>query len=199
MTTDDEEIAAVARAAGADVPFLRPAQLARDETPSIDVIEHALEWLDEHEGYHPEYVLLIQPTEPFVRPEQIRETLELMSDRGADSAITVVEVPRKFHPYHVRIRDDEGWIEYADESAHYAHTRRQDDPPRWAMGNLYWFRSDAFRAKRQIEVGRRVCLEIDAVSAHSLDTPDDWLVAEALVAAGALSNSQTSKGGKGRS
>ncbi len=185
VTTDDEEIAAVARAAGAETPFLRPAELSADTTPSIPVIEHALLWLDEHEGYRPDVVLLVQPTEPFIRPEQIRETLELLIESGADSAVTLTEVPRKFHPFHVRERDEDGWIEYVDPSAHYAHTRRQDDPPRWAVANLYWFRRESFLETRTLETGRRVGLPVDAVSAHDLDTPDDWRIAEALLAAGA--------------
>jgi len=184
VTTDDEEIAAVARAAGADVPFLRPAELAADHTPSLDVIEHALGWLDEHESYRPDVVLLLEPTKPFVRPEQIRESLRLMLETGADSAITAIEVPRRFHPFHVRGRDADGWIEFVDPEAHYSHTRRQDDPPRWSVANLYWFRREAFLATRTLETGRRVALAVDAISAHDLDSEEDWAIAEALVAAG---------------
>ena len=184
VTTDDVEIAAIARAAGADVPFLRPAELATDSAPSIDVIEHALLWLDEHETYRPEYVLLVQPTEPFIRPDQIRDSFELMLERRADAAITAIEVPRRFHPFHVREQDAEGWIEFRDPDAHYAHTRRQDDPVYWSVANLYWFRREAFLETRKLETGRRVALPVDTISAHDLDTLEDWAVAEALVATG---------------
>jgi CMP-N-acetylneuraminic acid synthetase len=186
VSTDDERIAAAARAAGADVPFLRPPELARDKTSGIAVVEHALAWLEEHEDYRPEYVLLVQPTEPFIRPEQIRATLELLLERGADSAVTLVEVPRNNHPYHVRVIDEHGWLEFADEENHYAHPTRQQDPPRWAFANLYWFRREAFLRTHQVETGRRVGLPVDAVSALDLNTPDDWRLAEALIAAGGL-------------
>jgi CMP-N,N'-diacetyllegionaminic acid synthase len=185
VSTDDERIAEVARAAGAEVPFLRPTELAQDGTPAIDVVEHALEWLEREECYRPEYVLLVQPTEPFVRPEQIRDALELLLARRADSAITVVEVPRNYHPYHVRVLDGDGGLEFADEKAHYAHPTRQDDPPRWAFANLYWFRRDAFLRERRIETGKRVGLPVDAVSALDINTADDLRLAEALLAAGA--------------
>ncbi|HEX5449971.1 MAG TPA: acylneuraminate cytidylyltransferase family protein [Gaiellaceae bacterium] len=181
VSTDDERIAEVARAAGADVPFLRPAQLAADDTPSIDVVDHALRWLEENEGATPELVLLVQPTEPFVQPEQITQTLELMLKRGADSAITMTEVPRNNHPYHVRERTDDGWLSFEQPDAHRAHPTRQDDPPRWAFGNLYWFRREAFLATRRLETDKHVGLPIDAVSALDLNTPDDWALAEALL------------------
>jgi CMP-N,N'-diacetyllegionaminic acid synthase len=180
VTTDDEEIAEVVRTFGADVPFLRPAELAEDSTPAIDVIYHALAWLDEHESYRPECVLVVQPTEPFVQPTQIRETLDLLLEHEADSAITVVEVPRNYHPYHVRVLDGDGLLEFADAEAHYAHPTRQDDPPRWAFANLYWVRRESFVRTRRLETGRRVGLPVDPISALDLNTPADWQLAEAL-------------------
>ena len=183
VSTDDERIAAVARAAGAEVPFLRPAELAGDLTPAIDVVEHALRWLDEHEHYRPEYVLLVQPTEPFVQPQQIRAAFELLLARGADSAITVVPVPRNYHPFHVRVLDEESRLEFADEEAHYAHPNRQEDPPRWAFANLYWFTRRIFLETRRIEAGKRVGLPVDALSALDLNTADEWRLAEALIEA----------------
>lgn len=186
VSTDDDRIAEVARAAGADVPFMRPGELAADTTPSIDVIEHALRWLQAHESGMPELVLLLQPTEPFVRPEQIRETLELMLQRGADSAITITPVPRNHHPFHVRELDGDGRLRFEQPEQHSAHPTRQDDPPRWSFGNLYWFRSEAFLATRRLETDNHVGLPIDELSALDLNTPADWAVAEALIAAGAI-------------
>jgi CMP-N,N'-diacetyllegionaminic acid synthase len=182
VSTDDEEIAAVARDAGAETPFLRPAELAGDEVSGIAVVEHALRWLADEEGYEPELVLLVQPTEPFVRPEQIRAALELLVERGADSAITTVEVPRNFHPFHVRVADGDGWLQFDRPEEHAAHPTRQSDPPRYAFGNLYWFRREAFLAERHVEPGRRVGLPIDPLSALDLNTEEDWRLAELLAA-----------------
>jgi len=182
VSTDDEEIASVARAAGAKTPFVRPAELAGDEVSGIAVVEHALEWLASEEGYEPEFVLLVQPTEPFVRPEQIRAAFELLVERGADSAITTVEVPRNFHPFHVRAANEDGWLRFDRPDEHAAHPTRQSDPPRYAFGNLYWFRREAFLAERQVEPGRRVGLPIDPLSALDLNTEEDWRLAELLAA-----------------
>jgi CMP-N-acetylneuraminic acid synthetase len=182
VSTDDEEIASVARAAGAETPFRRPAELAGDEVSGIAVVEHALSWLASEEAYEPEFVLLVQPTEPFVRPEQIRAAFDLLVERGADSAITTVEVPRNFHPFHVRVADGEGWLRFDRPDEHGAHPTRQSDPPRYAFGNLYWFRREAFLAERQVEPGRRVGLPIDPLSALDLNTEEDWRLAELLAA-----------------
>ena len=182
VSTDDEEIAAVARAAGAETPFVRPAELAGDDVSGIAVVEHALEWLAAEEGYEPELVLLVQPTEPFVRPEQIRAALELLVRSGADSAITIVEVPRNFHPFHVRVADEDGSLRFERPEEHAAHPTRQSDPPRYAFGNLYWFRREAFLAERQVEPGRRVGLPIDPLTALDLNTEEDWRLAELLAA-----------------
>jgi len=177
VSTEDEEIAAVARDAGAEV-IERPEALARDDTPSLDVVEHAFAELPDCQ-----WLLLVQPTEPFVTPTEIAAALELAERRGADSAITVVEVPRNFHPYHVRTLRD-GLLEFDRAEDHYAHPTRQDDPPRFAFGNLYWVRRTAFARERALEAGRRVGLPIDPLTALDLNEPSDWQLAEAVVAAG---------------
>jgi CMP-N-acetylneuraminic acid synthetase len=184
VTTDDDEIAQVAAAAGAEVPFRRPAELAGDDSPTIAAVEHALAWYADA-GVEPEYVLLVQPTEPFVRPGQIRAAFELMVAHDADSAITVVEAPRTYHPFHVRVRDEEGFVRIEREDDHYRHPTRQSDPPRWAFGNLYWVRRAAFLRERRLETSRCVGLPVDAISAFDLNTAEDWRIAEALIASGA--------------
>ena len=77
-----------------------------------------------------------------------------------------------------------GRLAFADPEAHYAHPTRQDDPRRWAFGNLYWFRRESFLETHAIETGVRVGLPVDALSALDLNTPDDWRLAEALLTAG---------------
>src|SRR5215217_5248674 len=67
VSTDDEVIAAMARECGAETPFLRPAEFAQDKTTDLPVFEHALNWLGENEGYHPEMVIQLRPTSP-IRP-----------------------------------------------------------------------------------------------------------------------------------
>ncbi len=90
VSTDDEEIAAVARRYGAEAPFLRPAELAQDHTPDLPVFQHALEWLAEHEGYQPEIVVQLRPTSPFRRVAHIDQAMyRLLEQPEADSVRTV--------------------------------------------------------------------------------------------------------------
>ncbi|MGE0040269.1 MAG: NTP transferase domain-containing protein [Vicinamibacterales bacterium] len=100
VSTDDEEIAAIARAHGGEVPFLRPAELARDETLIFPVLIHALDWLKAHDGYVPDYVLLLQPTSPFRAPEDIEAAVRIATETGGDAVISVG--PAHQHPHWMK-------------------------------------------------------------------------------------------------
>jgi CMP-N-acetylneuraminic acid synthetase len=110
LSTDDEEIAATGRACGVEVPFLRPPELARDDTPSVDVALHALEWLASHEGWRAEVLVLLQPTSPLRRAEHIDAAVAELQRTGADTVVSVVEVPHNFHPWSVMKQSGE-WLE----------------------------------------------------------------------------------------
>ena len=97
VSTDDEEIADVARSLGADVPFLRPAEYAQDNTPDLPVFQHALRWLAEHEGYRPAMVVHLRPTLPFREPRQIDDVIRLMRETGADCVKSVYR--EQHHPH----------------------------------------------------------------------------------------------------
>jgi CMP-N,N'-diacetyllegionaminic acid synthase len=98
LTTDDEEIAAVAREYGCEVPFMRPSELATDTTAHVPVMRHALEWLRGTEGYAPECVALLQPTSPLRQAFHLKEAAEkLMGDNAADSIVSVRPVPERFN------------------------------------------------------------------------------------------------------
>src|SRR5918999_4032681 len=83
LTTDSEEIAAIGRRAGLDVPFLRPASLAADDTPMQPVVEHALAALAE-DGFVPDIVLLLQPTSPLRTPDHLRRAVAALRETNAD-------------------------------------------------------------------------------------------------------------------
>src|SRR5512138_2171489 len=91
VSTDDEEIAAVARDYGAETPFLRPGDLAADDTTDLPVFLHALEWLEQHEDYRPDLIVQLRATSP-IRPPQLvdRAIQKLASHKDADSVRGVV-------------------------------------------------------------------------------------------------------------
>ena len=96
VSTDDEEIAEVARAYHAEVPFLRPKEFATDFATDLQVFQHALQWLKEKEGYEPEIVVHLRPTSPLRRAEDIDKGIALLIKSGADSVRSVT--PIKEHP-----------------------------------------------------------------------------------------------------
>ena len=98
LSTDSEAIAGEGKRAGAEVPFLRPAELAQDDTPTAAVVVHALDWLKENERSLPDILVLLQPTAPLRTGRHIDEALRLLLDSGARSVVSVTEVPGHHHP-----------------------------------------------------------------------------------------------------
>jgi len=92
VSTDDDEIAEISEKLGAEVPFIRPAELAKDGTPTFPVIKHALKWLKENEKYKPELIVLLEPTFPLRTVEKVDEAIKVISsDEEADSLRGVCE------------------------------------------------------------------------------------------------------------
>lgn len=176
LSTDSERIAAEGRRAGLEVPFLRPAALAGDDTPMLPVIEHALDAL-EHDGWAAEVVLLLQPTSPLRRPEHIRDAVRQLRDSGADSVVTVVELPRHFSPDYVMRVDDGRLVPFLAEGG--SVTRRQDARPAFVRdGTVYAFWSRTVRETRSIYGRDCRPLVLSARDSMTIDTPDDWNEAE---------------------
>jgi CMP-N,N'-diacetyllegionaminic acid synthase len=124
VSTDDSEIAAVSKRLGADVPFMRPAHLASDHTPMIDVVADVLATLA-RQDYRPDVLVLLQPTSPFRRADHIDTAVDLLISSGADSVVTVMQVPHQFTPTSLmELRGDrlDSWTDGA------APMRRQDKP-----------------------------------------------------------------------
>jgi len=92
VSTDCESIAETARALGADVPFLRPLHLAQATSTSIEVVQHALQWLKENKNEEYDYVLILQPTSPLRNVSDIDRSIEKIADTGADSVMGMVEI-----------------------------------------------------------------------------------------------------------
>lgn len=108
VSTDDQEIADVARTCGLEVPFLRPANLALDLTPSVPVVQHAVEML-EREGERYDAIFLLQPTTPLRTSADIDGSIELLERTGADSVISFVHVGEK-HPARMKYIDPDGRV-----------------------------------------------------------------------------------------
>lgn len=92
VSTDYENIAEIAKRYGGDVPFLRPAEFAEDNSTSIEVVQHALNWLKENEKEEYDYLMILQPTSPFRTAEDIDECIKKIIDTGADSVMSMMEL-----------------------------------------------------------------------------------------------------------
>jgi len=144
LSTDDEQAAAIARARGCEVPFMRPASLAADDTPHLPVMQHALTWLRDHERYTPDWVMILLPTSPLRQPFHIKEAIDLASTSGADSVVGVDALPPHFNPMRVVSIDEHGWARLFVGGAPVKHRprRRQDLPQAWVLnGAIYVFRT----------------------------------------------------------
>jgi N-acylneuraminate cytidylyltransferase len=130
VSTDDEEIAEVSRSFGAEVPFMRPAELAEDHVLDWPVYKHALDWLKEHEGYTCDYVVHLRPTAPYRKSEWIDEAVELLHQTPEAHSVRSVSEPN-MHPYRTFEIDENGYLEPIMKHRHPEPylLRRQDLPP----------------------------------------------------------------------
>jgi len=181
LSTDSPEIAEAGRRAGLEVPFMRPAALAADDTPMLPVIQHALDEMLRG-GWSADIIVLLQPTSPLRRPDHIRDAVNLLRETNADSVVTVVEVPRHLSPDYV-MRIDEGRLKpFLPDGLRI--TRRQDARPAYSRdGTVYAFRRSTLERFGGIYGDDCRPLLIDARESLSIDTQDDWDEAERVLAA----------------
>ncbi len=186
-STDDEEIAAAARDAGADVPFLRPAELAQDTTEDWPVFQHALQWLEEQEGWVPDLVVNLRPTSPLRRVEHVDAAVQLLLDTGVDSVKSVC-VARQ-HPHKMWVMEPGGGGRMEPYLRTPFRLERGPDVPRAELDTIYWQNGVVDVTRRSVildqgvMIGRTVAgLVTEPEDSVDLDTPLDFTVAEILMA-----------------
>lgn len=179
VSTDDEEIAAVARSEGAETPFMRPVELSDDHTPTRPVVNHAIEAASALYG-KPDYVCCLYATAPFLRADDLLHGFDCLKESGADFAFSVTSFAFPIQRA-LRLLPNGRVGMFAPE---HAMTRSQDLEEAWHdAGQFYWGRTDAFLNNLRMfsEVAVPVILPRDRV--QDIDTPEDWIVAERLFAA----------------
>jgi CMP-N,N'-diacetyllegionaminic acid synthase len=178
VSTDDEAIAKAARALGLEVPFLRPPELASDDTPMLPVLQHAAREIARG-GLAIDAVVLLQPTSPLRQALHIDAAIDLLESSGADSVVSVVEVPHQFSPVSVmRLEDGRLWS-FLDGPL---VTRRQDKPKVFARNGPAVL---AVRT-RVLETGSLYgddCRPLVMTASESIDIdgPDDLALAELML------------------
>lgn len=180
VSTDSQAIAAVARDAGLDVPFVRPADLAGDDTPMLPVIEHAIDELD-RAGWHAEIVVLLQPTSPLRTPLHVRMAVRLLRESQADSVVSVVELPKHLSPDYVMRIDEGKLVPFLPEGMRV--TRRQDARAAFVRdGTVYAFWTRTVREHHSLYGANCRPLVLEQTHSMTIDTWDDWHEAERRLA-----------------
>lgn len=176
VSTEDAEIAAVARQWGAEV-VERPAALARDDSPTLDSLRHAVAVLEAADGYHPDAVLTLQPTSPLRTARHIDEAAALFAgDTLADSLVSCVAVPHIFHPRSVMRRDGAGYlVPYLNDPQ---PSRRQDKEPVLARNGAAVYITRTERLADFVFGGKLIAYMMDEASSLDIDTEADLALAE---------------------
>lgn len=179
LSTDDNEIAEAGRRLDIEVPFLRPAELATDNSASIDVCRHAVEWLEKNENYQPDFVMLLQPTSPLRIASDIRRSVELAVATQANSVVSVYEVHH--HPLWMKVLDSEGWLlDLYPQSM--AATRRQDLSPVFALnGAIYLVLRSCLLTERTFVPDRTHGYVMPSQRSVDVDTPWDFYLADLIL------------------
>ena len=179
VSTEDEEIAQISREAGAEVPFMRPAELAADHSPTIDMVIHALQFF-QNQGEIFDAICLLQPTVPFRLGNDLTQAITRFMESGADSLISVRSVPHAYNPHWVYEQNQAGFLHTAI-SKELRITRRQDLPPAYHRdGSVYLCRSSIVLEDRSL-YGQKIIPFVMANSPNiNIDTMEDWQAAESF-------------------
>lgn len=180
VSTDSAEIAEVATAWGAEVPFLRPSDISGDTTPALPVICHAMGWLEENASWTADAVAYLQPTSPFRNATDIDIAITLLTKREADTVVSVVSVPHNMVPTS-QMEERDGWLSFRVPSSELQFRRQSKD-------RFFARNGPAILLNRRATIlggalyGKRIAAyEMSKLSSLDIDDPEDLAIAEALL------------------
>jgi CMP-N-acetylneuraminic acid synthetase len=181
MSTDDLRIAEVAREHDVEAPFMRPAELAQDDTLALPVVQHAVRWLEENEGYSPGAVMILQPTSPLRRAEHITGAIEVMDRTGADTVVSVVEVPHQYGPASLMSFDAHGRLVPYESGT--MVLSRQDKPVLYARNGpaVLLVKKTTLMDQEMLYGANTQPYLMDEIDSFDVDTINDLVIIEALM------------------
>lgn len=180
VSTDNEEIAEIAKKNKAEVPFIRPSELAQDTSTTLSVLQHAIQFLINEEQYTPDLIVLIQPTSPFVTYQDINSAIEKLIKKRTNSCVSFCEVSERPEWMFVLDRTDKIYSFLKKKST---KTRRQDLPKVFRLnGAVYVAKRDLIMKEGKI-IDETNCSAILMPQERSvdIDKPVDFWIAEAIL------------------
>jgi CMP-N,N'-diacetyllegionaminic acid synthase len=183
VSTDDDEIARVSRQYGAEVPFMRPKELAEDHVLDWPVFTHALKFLSDNEGYNPDIVVHLRPTTPYRKSEWIEEAIDIMIKNPDAHSVRSVSEPEK-HPYRMFTINSDGYLDAIMKHEHPVPylLRRQDLPKVYYYNCVIDVTRPATILNFQSMTGTRILPYImNPEEVFDIDTPRDLKIAQLLV------------------
>jgi CMP-N,N'-diacetyllegionaminic acid synthase len=179
VSTDDVEIADIARKNGANVPFIRPEELSRDHIPHLPVMKHSIKFMENKLGIMFDYIVILQPTSPFRTKEDLDGTIKKLIDTGADSAVSVVEIEEN-HPVKIKKLEGNRVLPYCAEEVE--GTRRQDLPTAYKRsGAVYAMKRDLIMKEDKLYGDYIAGYVVPKERSIDIDTPLDWEKAEYML------------------
>ena len=173
VSTDDKSIAKVAQNLGVSV-INRPQQLAKDDTPTLPVLQHALH----QSGGQFDAVVTLQPTSPFRTANHINEAIQLFeSSNGADSLVSVVKVPHNMVPESIMAIENGELVNYIESTP----LRRQDKPTYYARNGAAIYITKIKQLKLSVFGGEILPYKMSKIDSFDIDDEDDWQIIEALI------------------
>ena len=179
VTTDDENIANIARSVGADIPFIRPKELASDESPSSEAILHALDYFEEQESY--EYFVLLEPTSPLTESKDIDQALFELDDSKYSSIVGIANV-QDYHPEFCVKKSKDNHILKFNGASFDAPSRRQDLEPVYSFdGSLYISRVKSYKENKTFYHSLTLGYLCEEWKRFEIDTLTDFIIVEAIL------------------
>jgi CMP-N,N'-diacetyllegionaminic acid synthase len=173
VSTDSEEVKKVAEQYGAEAPFIRPKELTEDDVTTRAVLEHAASWLEEHENYSPDYILLLYPTSPLLRKERIEEAVKIAVERDSDSVIS-----GELDKGHYWIEVEGGWERLYPQK----QVNSQYQVPLFVENGAIYLTKRRFM-KRQYAADKADVVIMEPGENIDIDYPEDFAKVEAILKA----------------
>jgi len=182
VSTESEKIAKIAKQAEAHVPFMRPENLAEDNSKTLDVVIHVVEQYEEN-GTHFDAVCLLQPTNPLRKADLIDRCVKEFEHQQADSLITVRSVPHEFNPHWIFEENKQGFLSLATGEKEIIPRRQELPEAYYRDGSVYITKTEELLNKRSLYGEKIAYLNTDGVPHINIDTMADWKKAERLLCA----------------